>query len=251
MCTACARGVMKATGAFKCAECRAPVDNLVQSVAALVQVTAKRIGVNSGVDENDMRFRWDVDYIAGVDGSSPADVKFLVQWKAQGLGRRTPKATWEPHVNLQGQGTMPEAFLRKHGFLPLSDPQFVWPVKFEVPTHKVMCKTQRQKEALLKCDKVGCGYTSKKRSNMQAHRLSQHAPKGQVAMRFPCPLPGCGRDYGCHGALAKHVKKAHDKKVPVESAVPVSVPASQEMSSREKAVAAALQRVVAAKAAME
>lgn len=212
LCDKCIRGMVKATQKLKCAICNELVaaTTKVTNIAALTDKMFKYYGPNMGIaeeeKENDFRYRWKVEYIAGVRAKSLADAEFLVQWQAKTPGRRAPKATWEPASNLAGGGNAADAFLRKHGFVDLHSPHFEFPVDYMVPLHKV---SRVDGQLLFKCGTAGCGYTSKKRSNMQSHELCRHAASrpGHTVMRFACPM--CASTFGLNGALTKHVKKFH------------------------------------------
>ncbi len=204
LCDGCLRGMLKAKPELKCALCRAPVSSLTKGiqVAELIAKRVQRSGPNVGVEEDDFRYRWAVDYVAGVRGTSPQNVEFLLQWKSTGLGRRAPKATWQSAADVDADAV--RAFLRKHGFVDFRSSEFAYPVLFTVPLHKV----SRAKDQLLyKCSAAGCNYTSKKRSNMQSHELTQHAPPHQTKMRWPCPM--CKSTFGLEGAMTKRLKKFH------------------------------------------
>lgn len=215
ICEKCVEQAVLANGGLKCAQCREPILQLTQitDVAELVsRVLARGKNLNAGVDEEDFRFRWEVDYLAGIRGTCMGDLQFKVIWKKTSSMRRVPKATWEPAVNLQtgGSSMLIEQFLARHGF-PLLDPEiFKFPVDFEIQKAK-RCSVKSAKtgrsNVLYKCSASGCKYTSRKLSNMQSHEKSRHPVAGRKLKEFKCAI--CFRTFGLRANYMRHGRNFH------------------------------------------
>ena len=175
--------------------CRKLVDGWTE--VKVCKVAGVKRKLNTGVEEDDPRYRWSIAYVAGMkmEAESGGRVLYKVVWKSAEFCAGAPQFEWMSEVQMD-DGANVEEFHQRYN---LPRPSVVdFPAGFHWEFDLPLAVKSRDGKVTYRCPQ--CPYSVAKRSNVDLHIVGTH----QRCPGFQC---ACGNQAGTKGNYLRHFKK--------------------------------------------